>query len=171
MTFDEAFEKLKAQFPHANLEKQDTKPDPSVKVAAEHIVEVLRYLKDQLQFETLANLGGLDYPKLPALCVFYHPFSYTHKLSICLKVYLPRQTGQRIPTVCGIYKAANWLERETYDMFGTEFSDHPDLRRILCPEDWVGYPLLKDYSSPDYYQGMPVPLYFEDKVPGGENPS
>ena len=81
-----------------------------------------------------------------------------------MKAYLPREGTPSIATISDIYKAANWHERETYDMFGIQFTGHPDHRRILCPEDWVGHPLRKDYVAPDYYNGMPVPLYFEEKV-------
>jgi len=162
MNFDEVFEKLKAKFPGGVLERADTKPDPFIKVAPAEIRDILLYLRDELKFETIANLGGIDYPQLPALCVFYHPASYTHTLVVALKAYLPREEMPKIPSVADIYKAADWLERETYDMFGIEFVGHPDPRRILMPEDWVGYPLRKDFVTPDYYNGMPVPLYFDD---------
>lgn len=166
MTFDEIHDKLKAKFPSAILEKTDTKPDPSLKIEPAQIHDVLLYMRDSLGFETLGNLGGVDYPKIPALCVTYHPVSYTHRMVVCLKVYLPRpqgnEVGASVRSVCDIYKAANWFERETYDMYGIRFEGHPDLRRILMPPDWEGFPLRKDFVTPDYYNGMPVPLYFEN---------
>jgi NADH-quinone oxidoreductase subunit C len=162
MTFDEIFQKLQTKFGAAIQGKEDTKPDPAIKVDGAKIREIITYIKTDLQFETLGSLGGVDYPALPALCVAYHPQSYTHKMIICLKVYLPRNDSASVPSISDIFKAANWMERETYDMFGINFTGHPDHRRILCPEDWVGYPLRKDYATPDYYNGMPVPLYFEE---------
>ncbi len=162
MTFDEVFQSLKQKFPEWILEKVETKPDPFIKVNPQGIGDVLLYMRDHLDFETLASLGGVDEIKTPALVVVYHPFSYKHKLVVAIKTFLPRQDGVTLPSVCSVYKAANWLERETYDLFGIHFSDHPDHRRILCPEDWVGFALRKDYVVPDYYNGMPVPLFFEE---------
>lgn len=163
MTFEDVFSKLKARFPQ--VEQQPTKPDPSISVPAQSIVAVLRFLRDECQFETLANLGATDFKQPPSLVVFYHPASYTHKLVVCLKVTLPREPGTvAVDSIYEIYKAADWLERETYDLFGIRFNNHPNLERILLPDDWEGYPLLKDYVTPDYYNGMPVPLYFEEKA-------
>lgn len=162
MTFDQVFSELQKKFSSAILEKEDTKPDPAIKIEGAKIREIMAYLRDELQFETLGCLSGVDYPNIPALCVVYHAQSYTHKMIVCLKAYLPRTAEAAVPTISDIFKAANWLERETYDLVGIHFTGHPDHRRILCPEDWVGHPLQKDYKTPDYYNGMPVPLYFED---------
>ena len=158
MTIDEIVEKLKSKY---LIELQPTKPDPSIKVESKDIAHVIKMLKEELNFETIANLGGIDFPQNNQLCVFYHLFSYTHKFTVCLKVFLPRDMPS-VPTVSHLYKGANWLERETYDMYGIIFTDHPDLCRILCPDDWEGFPLRKDYQTPDYYNGMPVPLYFDN---------
>ncbi len=170
MTYDEVFQSLKAQFPEAVLERVETKPDPYIKIQASKVTDVLLYMKEKLSFETIANMGGLDYPAENALCVFYHPASYTHKLVVALKGYLPRPSTANdtvhVPSVAHIYKAADWMERETFDMYGIQFDGHPDHRRILMPEDWVGYPLRKDFVTPDYYNGMPVPLNFEDSKGG-----
>ena len=62
-----------------------------------------------------------------------------------------------IPSIAEIWRTADWHEREAYDLFGIKFSNHPDLKRILLPEDWEGHPLRKDYKTPEYYNGMPVP--------------
>lgn len=165
MTFDDVFSKLSAKFPKGILAKEETKPDASIKVDPSAIHEVLKFMRDELNFETLHMVSGVDYPSLPALCVVYHPGSYHHKMIVPLKVYLPRTDDAKVTSVTDLYKAANWHERETYDMFGIQFLNHPDHRRILCPEDWKGFPLRKDYVTPDYYNGMPVPLYFEDGAP------
>ena len=166
MTFDVLFEQLKKKFPA--VERLDTKIDPSVKVPKEQIVEVLSFMKSGLNFETISNLGGVDYPKENQSVVFYHPTSYQHKLIVCLKVYVERTEAPEVPSVYSVYKAADWLERETYDMLGVHFTGHPDHRRILLPEDWkAGYPLRKDFVTPDYYNGLPVPLFFNE---GGDAP-
>jgi NADH-quinone oxidoreductase subunit C len=161
-TFDDIFQKLKTKFPAGVLERGETKPTPYIKVDPGQVHAILQYMRDELHFETLNDLTALDLPKVPAYCVVYQPSSYTHRLIVCLKAFLPRQDDAHIQTVTDLFKAANWLEREVFDMFGVRFVGHPDHRRILCPEDWVGYPLRKDYTTQDYYNGMPVPLYFED---------
>lgn len=166
MTFDEIYDKLLAKFPTAILEKGQTKPDGYIKVAPDAIHDVVSYMKNVLHFETLGSISGLDYPKEPAsYCVAYHVVSYTHKTAVCLKVFLERKEGVSVRSICDLYKAANWLERETYDMYGIEFTGHPDQRRILMPLDWQGFPMRKDYVTPDYYNGMPVPLFFGDEKP------
>ncbi len=167
MTFDEVYQKLAAKFPKAILERGETKPDPFIKIDPTQVREIITFLRDDLHFETIGNLCGVDYPAVPALVVAYHLVSYTHKRVVCLKAFLPREGEPTIPTISDLFKAANWFEREAYDMYGVRFTGHPDLRRILMPEDWVGYPLRKDFSTPDYYNGMPVPLFFEDNSGNG----
>jgi NADH-quinone oxidoreductase subunit C len=161
MTFEEIHQKLVAKFPQAVQGIEETAPEKCLKIHPEHIVAVIRFMKEEMQFETLGDLCGLDYPALPASCVAYHMQSYAHKTVVRLKCYLPREEAS-IESLTSLFKAANWLEREAFDMFGIRFNGHPELRRILCPEDCVGHPLRKDYQTPDYYNGMPVPLYFDN---------
>src|SRR5688572_20193331 len=99
MTFDDVHKAIAAKFPSAVLEKMETKPDPSLKIDPKQIHAVVKFVRDELKFETLGNLGGVDYPALPALCVAYHPVSYTHKMVICLKAYLPREGEPRIQSI------------------------------------------------------------------------
>jgi len=152
----------------ANLEALD----PWVEVAPAAIAEVCTYLRDTpgLQFDTLNDLCAVDYfdadPKKAAklgdtrLEVVYHLYSYPQKHSLTLKVRLPRWQNDRpgelpeIPTVSGVWVIADWHEREAYDLMGIQFLGHPNLRRILCPEDWVGHPLRKDYEFPLEYHGI-----------------
>lgn len=173
MNFEDIQAKVQASFPAAVVGIEENKPDKAIKIKPENIIEVVRYFRDELQFETLGDLCAVDYPALPAFCVVYHLQSYTHKMIVCLKCYLPREDKTSLPSITPLFKAANWFEREAFDMVGIHFSGHPELRRILCPEDWVGHALRKDYKTPDYYNGMPVPLYFEDLsgTPSGESHS
>lgn len=162
MTFDDVHQKLAQKFPKAVLEKTDSKPDPSLKIDPAQIHDVVKYLRDELHFEALSNLSGIDYPAIPALAVIYHLYSFQHKTMVALKVYLPREEAPKVRSVTDLYKSGNWMEREAYDLFGIHFEGHPDHRRILMPPDWVGAPLRKDYVTPDYYNGMPVPLFFDE---------
>lgn len=163
MNFDQVFEKLHTKFSEA-VERVDSKPDPFVKADPRRIHEIIAFLRDELGFETLACVSGVDYPLIPAYCVVYHPASYQHQMIITVKAFLPRAEGVSVRTISDLYKAADWFERETYDLFGIRFDQHPDLRRILLPDDWVGHPMRKDYVTPDHYNGLPIPLVFEDQT-------
>lgn len=147
--------------------------DPWVEVAPAALRDVCRYLRDEpdLRFDLLNCITAVDYfepdPKKaakagfePHLEVVYHIWSVPHKCSLVLKVMLPRwmddQPGKlpEVPSVAGVWATADWHEREVYDLSGVRFVGHPNLRRILCPEDWVGYPLRKDYEMPLEYHGI-----------------
>ena len=119
------------------------------------IVEVCRFLHDdpRLMMDHLELLGGVDWKD--RIEVVYIVYSMTHRHRYSLKCRLPRQEP-KIHTVESIWRVANWHEREAYDMFGIVFEGHSDLRRILCPDDWVGYPLRKDYKYLTQYRDMPV---------------
>jgi NADH-quinone oxidoreductase subunit C len=153
----EITELLKARFGDAVL---DAKPegviDPWVKIAPDRIREVAQFLRDdRTQFDTLMCLSGMDYTG-GKLGVVYHLASTTLGHKITLKVEVSAGTP-RVQSVESVWKTADWHEREAYDMIGIVFDGHPDLRRILCPYDWEGYPLRKDYKVPEYYNGMKVP--------------
>ena len=96
----------------------------------------------------------MDWPKRNVIEVVYHLFSYKHRHGIVLKVEADRAQPV-VPTIEGVWKAANWMEREVYDLFGVTFSGHPDLRRVMLPDDWVGHPLRKDYQEAGGYHGIP----------------
>lgn len=135
--------------------------DPTIVVAVDSIAEISFFLKnnEELSFDSLMCLSGVDYKGLKGetdrLEVVYHLFSMRQRHQIVLKVQLAREVPA-VPSVEQVWAIANWHEREAYDMFGILFQGHSDLRRILCPDDWVGYPLRKDYIQPETYRGMPV---------------
>ena len=85
----------------------------------------------------------------------YNLHSYSNKHSLEIRIEFD-ESGE-IPSVASIWRTADWHEREAYDLMGVIFSNHPDMKRILLPHDWEGYPLRKDYEEPDYYRGVPVP--------------
>ena len=148
---------LQARFTDSILELSETGLEPSVRVAPAAIVEVCRFLRDEpgLEFDCLSNESGVDYPKRGEIEVVYHLYSYTHFHQIVLKVATSRDDA-KLPTVEGIWKTANWMEREIFDLLGVHFDGHSDLRRILMPEDWVGHPLRKDFVEPEDYHGIPT---------------
>ena len=115
------------------------------------------YLRDEesLQFDSLSCLSGVDYDK-DNLAVVYHLYSYALNHKLVLKAIVPREKPVAA-TVSDVWAAANWHEREAYDMVGVIFEGHPGLKRILCPDDWEGFPLRKDYKVQEFYNGMKVP--------------
>ncbi len=117
----------------------------TIVLEAQGVVEACRLLRDEYKFNLLGALTAVDFwPEDPRFAVVYQLYSMPHNAWLGLKVLLPGDAPQ-IPSVTKVYPNADWHEREVHDMFGVEFSDHPDLRRILMPYDWVGHPLRKDY--------------------------
>ena len=109
-----------------------------------------------MQFDTLMCLTGMDYTG-GKLGVVYHLASMTLGHKITLKVDVTADEPPCRNRWKRVWKTANWHEREAYDMIGIVFDGHPDLRRMLMPDDWEGHPLRKDYQVPEYYNGMKVP--------------
>jgi NADH-quinone oxidoreductase subunit C len=118
----------------------------TIEIAPENIVAALERAKG-LGFEQLTTVTAVDrYPAEPRFEVVYHLHSFSKKVRVRLKARLSGAKPE-IETGCGVYPAANWYERETYDLFGVVFLNHPDLRRILLPDDWEGHPLRKDVPT------------------------
>lgn len=135
---------LRNQFPEAIEDVLEVSRIPTFYIRPGEIVYISAFLKDdpRLQFDYLNSLTAVDW--LDRFEVVYHLYSIPRKHHVTLKVRLDRE-NPTLPSVTSVWKAANWQEREVYDMFGIRFEGHPDLRRILLEEDWVGYPLRKDY--------------------------
>lgn len=109
------------------------------------VVPVLEYLKLEDDFDYLVDITAVDWPKRPErFDLLYIVYSFSRNERLRLKAFLAE--GYRPETAVGVHLTANWLEREVFDMFGIEFAGHPDMRRILLPDEWQGHPLRKDYS-------------------------
>jgi NADH-quinone oxidoreductase subunit C len=147
------YELIKERFPGKVLEVSDRKPEPFAVVEPTAIVEIGGFLHDDvdLAMDCLSNETGVDYKD--RIEVVYHLFSYKYRHGCVLKVKLPRDNPS-VATVEEIWRAANWMEREIFDLLGVTFTGHSDMRRILMPEDWPGYPLRKDFVEPLEYHGI-----------------
>jgi NADH-quinone oxidoreductase subunit C len=140
---------------------------PAIYVAREHAADVCLALRDRLQFAFAPDMTAVDYlPREPRFEVVVHlaslgipPYGDTPR-RLRVKFRVPGG-DPRMPTLSGVWKAMNWAEREVYDLFGIHFDGHPDLRRILMPDDWEGHPARKDYPvqitmTPKVYEPLQV---------------
>ena len=164
---------LEQQFAGRITSKKLDAIDPFAAVGPDDLPEVCRFLRDdsRLRFDLLNCISGVDYlepdPKKaakagfePHLEVVYHLSSFAHKHRFVLKLVLPRWKGDKpgelpeVPSVTGLWRTADWHEREVYDLSGVYFTGHPELTRILLADDWQGHPLRKDYEFPLEYHGI-----------------
>ncbi len=113
-------------------------------VPGERVVDVLTHLRDAEKFDMLTDETCVDYyPREPRFGIVYQLYSVSRNIRVRVKVLLSEDDAS-VPTAVGVYRNANWLERELYDLFGINFAGHPDQRRILLPLDWVGHPLRRE---------------------------
>lgn len=173
MNFEEIHSTLVGEFGDEITGSNADAIDPWIEVAPQAMGRVATFLKadERLLFDHLNDLTGVDYfepdekkakkfDHLPHVEVVYHLYSYTLKHYAVIKSILPRWKNDNegelpeIPSVSSVWAIADWHEREAYDLMGIRFTGHPNLRRILCPEDWVGHPLRKDYVMPLEYHGI-----------------
>ncbi len=163
-----SFQELKALLVHQFGEdmiigQQAEALQPSLTIVTEKIGEVCQFLAQEptAYFDFLACLTALDNgPVRGTMEVIYHLYSIPYEHSLVLKVLFPRNLNPEelpeVPTVSHVWRTADWHEREAYDLLGVRFVGHPDLRRILLPADWQGYPLRKDYREQETYHGITV---------------
>jgi len=142
------------------VDSSEFRDQVSLLVPPESIVKMCQVLRDEFGFARLASETAVDYwpQQDPRFHVVYQLHSFQHNDRICLRVPVP---GSKpfVPTLVTVYLNANWYEREIWDMFGIRFEGHPDMRRILMPEDWDGHPLRKDY--PLGYEEVEFTFNFE----------
>jgi len=144
-------EKLKAENEAWVADFKNAFGEVSIFVPRESIIDVCRFLKTQHGFDLLADICGADRgaEEDPRFEVNYHLFSTTNYNRLRLKVVLS-EDAPNVPSVCAVWRTANWHERETFDMFGVIFDGHPNLERILLPSDFDGHALRKDYPLRGY---------------------
>lgn len=172
----EIFERIKQKTDAVVSFHEEEGPTPSIYVRSDWLQEVLRFLKEdeELDFCVLMNHTGFhetessklfwhlffDVPQDEAedhhheeIRLFWHLYSYEKEHRVTIESSIPLG-GLEIDSAVSIWRSANWLERECYDLLGVVYKGHPDLRRIMLPEDWEGFPLRKDYQAPDMYHGI-----------------
>jgi len=142
---------LTAQFGESILETGTYVGDEMAIVPRERLIEVLRWLRDgaSMAFAMLTDLTVVDYlGQTPRFEVVYQLYSLTHKHRVRIKVHVDEAPEQCwVPTATALWKAADWAEREAWDLYGVRFEGHPDMRRILMYDEFVGHPLRKDYPQ------------------------
>ncbi|RMF06421.1 MAG: NADH-quinone oxidoreductase subunit C [Candidatus Neomarinimicrobiota bacterium] len=156
-------EQIRERFPQALAEGKgdlfgETAGEDFVALAPEPWLDVARWLRDDpaLKLDSLQCITGVDLGPEQPLEVRYNLHSMLHHHHAEIRIVVPREDPV-VPSVAEVWKIADWFEREVYDLFGVTFTGHPNLKRILLPEDWEGYPLRKDYTEPETYHGIVVP--------------
>jgi NADH-quinone oxidoreductase subunit C len=141
-----ALDALREQLPDAVLETSFYAREVTARVPKDRIVEVLGFLRidPRTAFDLLTDLTAVDWPARPERFeIVYHLYSIPRNHRLRLKVWAAE--GEAVPSATSLYHSAEWHEREVFDMFGVSFTGHPDLRRILLPDEWRGHPLRKEY--------------------------
>jgi NADH-quinone oxidoreductase subunit C len=152
-----AIVKLREKFADSVIDVKEFRGEVTVTVKKENIVAICTFLRDSLNYNLLSDVTAVDYlEREPRFMMVYNMYSIPNKDRLRVKAPV-EECPATVDTVSTIWTTANWLEREVFDLFGITFNGHPDLRRILMTDDWVGHPLRKDYplQGPDRepYQG------------------
>ena len=145
---DLLLQKLRAQFPAAVELENEFRGELTIVIRKADILAVCRYLQSEpdLAFDSVRDICGADYHRSDERFeVIYNLYSLKNNFRLRLKVRIG-ESDLHVSSVAGVWKGADWLERETYDMYGILFDGHPDLKRILLPDGWTGFPLRKDYD-------------------------
>ena len=137
-------ETLRERFGDAVTEFGDYRGQHWARIPADRLREIAAFLRDELGYDHLVDVTAVHWPEqTPAFEAVYHLYAYERGDRVRLKVPVPESGG--VPSLADLWKSADWNERETYDMFGVTFDGHPDLRRILMPDDYTDFPLRKEF--------------------------
>jgi NADH-quinone oxidoreductase subunit C len=151
--------KLNGQFPGIDLEASEYRGELTIKVPRQNIAKICLFLKDdpELSFELCEDITAVDWAKRTnRFTVIYHIFSISNKFRLRLKADVD-ESELNIDSVTSVWKTANWHERETFDMYGIKFNNHPDLRRMYLPEEFEYHPLRKDFPLMGIPGSLPLP--------------
>ncbi len=165
MTATDLAQQLKSKFGELVSEPVEFRGEISLRVSApERVPEVCEFAKKELGFDYLVDISSIDnYGDDPRFSLVYHLYGYGHRCYLRLKTDIAEEKGE-VPTVTGVWRTADWHEREIYDMMGIRFRDHPDLRRILMWEGYPYYPLRKDFPLAGKPSDLPE-VAFTDPAP------
>ncbi len=158
MKLDQLKELIQSEFPDSIIGEDENSSPQALLIKPEfiHSVCVLLHANEQTYFDQLSCLTGLDNgPESETMEVIYNLYSIPYDLHFMIKVVLDRPKPS-VDSVSDIWNGANWHEREAYDLYGIHFNNHPNLRRILLPNDWEGFPLKKDYVEQEKYHEVKV---------------
>lgn len=162
MDYQQITNRIEQQFPGIVIDQEENQKQ-FINLDSKNWLDVALFLRDEqdLKFDSLECITGVDLGEDQELEVRYnlHSMVYTHKIEI--RIRLPRKRP-KVPSIEQVWRIGDWFEREVFDMYGIRFKGHRDLRRMLLPEDWVGWPLRKDYTMPELYHGIIVPKVKEE---------
>lgn len=146
MELSQIAQAIREKFPEAVLEERKT----GIVLKKESLLAVAQFLKTgELAFQNLHCVSGVDWKD--KMEVVYHLYSFKQRFMLTIKVFLTME-DLAVESLAGLWRSADWLERETFDLFGIKFLNHPDLRRILNPDEWTDWPLRKNFDRPDFFR-------------------
>jgi NADH-quinone oxidoreductase subunit C len=162
MDYQQIIDRIQKQFPGTVLNLGEEQ-EQFINLDPGDWLDVAMFLRDEedLKFDSLACITGVDPGVDEELEVRYNLHSMVHKHKIEILIRLPRKRPN-VPSIEQVWRIGDWFEREVFDMYGIRFKGHRDLRRMLLPEDWKGWPLRKDYAMPELYHGIIVPKVKEE---------